>query len=101
MDYLVCRIAGRQYMVKAGQTIEVNKLKDEKTLEVDTVMLKKTGDKVEIGTPYLKEKVVFDVLGTIKKDKIRVAKFHAKANYRKVRGSRAQMTQIKLAAKSV
>ncbi len=97
MDYIVCQIAGRQYMVKPGQTIEVNKLSAEKTLEVETVLLKKEGDKIQVGTPFLKDKVTFEVLGTIKKDKIRVAKFHAKANYRKVRGSRAQMTQIRLA----
>lgn len=99
MDYLVCQIAGRQYMVKPGQIIEVNKLKAEKDLEVETVMLRKDGDKVQFGKPFLKEKAKFEILGTVQKEKIRVARFHAKANYRRVNGSRAQMTRIKLAAK--
>lgn len=101
MDYLVCQIAGRQYMVSPGQTIEVNKLKAVKTLEVDTVMLRKNGDKILFGKPFLKEKANFEILGTVKKDKIRVARFHAKANYRRVTGSRAQMTQIKLLEGSI
>lgn len=98
MNYFVCEIAGRQYVIKPGQTIEVNKLKEEKTLKVDRVLLKVDGDKVEFGAPYLKETVELEVLETIKKDKIRVAKYSPKANSRRVKGSRAQMTLVKLAA---
>ncbi len=105
MDYAVCQIAGRQYLVKPGQTIEVNKLtlplakgnlEEEKTLSCDKVLLIVSGDKVEVGTPFLKKNLDFEVLETVKMDKIRVAKFKSKSNYRRVTGSRAQMTRIKL-----
>ena len=53
-------------------------------------------DKVKLGKPYLDEKIKIKKLEDIKKKKIRVAKFHAKANYRKVTGSRKRMTKIVL-----
>lgn len=96
MDYVVCQISGRQYLIKPGQVTEVDKLADEKKLKVDTVLLSVSGDKVELGSPFLKKALEFEILGTIKKAKIRVAKFHAKANYRRVSGSRAQKTQIRM-----
>jgi len=37
-----------------------------------------------------------ECLGEKRGEKIRVAKFHAKANYRKVTGSRAKYTQVVL-----
>jgi large subunit ribosomal protein L21 len=96
MQYTVCQIGSRQYLIEPGKTFEVDLMDVEKTLKVDKVLLKVDGDKVEIGTPYLKETLELEVVGNIKKDKIRVAKFHAKANYRKVIGSRRQMTVLRL-----
>ncbi len=103
MNYAVCQIKGRQFIVKPNQIIEVDKLnlEDNKSLVVNEVLLMVDGDKVEVGSPFLKTPLTFDVLETIKKDKIRVAKFHAKANYRKVKGSRAQKTRIRLAGSEV
>lgn len=99
MNYAVCQIKGRQFIVKPNQIIEVDKLgiEESNTLVVNEVLLMVDGDKVEVGSPFLKTPLTFDVLETIKKDKIRVASFHAKANYRKVKGSRAQKTRIRLA----
>ena len=97
MQYSVVQIGSRQYLIEPGKTFEVDLLPVEKTLKVDKVLLKVDGDKVEVGMPYLKETLDLEVLGNIKKDKIRVAKFHAKANYRKVIGSRRQMTLLRLA----
>ncbi len=84
-------------MVKPGQIVEVDKLTtDEKQLVINEVLLMVNGDKVMIGTPYLKDSLTFDVLETIKKPKVRVASFHAKANYRKLKGTRPQKTQLRL-----
>ena len=97
MIYTVCQIKGRQYLIKPGQVFEVDKLPAElKTLQVEQVLLEVNDDKVEIGSPVLKKTLNFEVLETVKKPKIRVMKFHAKANYRKTTGSRAQKTRIKL-----
>lgn len=100
MDYAVCQIGARQYLIKPGQVIEVDKLPEEtKTLSVDKVMLMKENGKVEIGKPFLKQTLNFEVVGTIRKPKIRVATYKAKSNYRRVIGSRREVTKIKLAEK--
>ena len=97
MNYSVIQIGARQYKVEPGQTIEIDKLPEEaKTLVVEKILLKVDEDKVLLGKPYLNEKIELEVLGNIKKDKIRVAKYSAKANYRKVTGSRRQMTKVKV-----
>ncbi|MCL5783808.1 MAG: 50S ribosomal protein L21 [Patescibacteria group bacterium] len=98
MQYVICQIGARQYLVKPGQIIEVDKLSGEpKTLSVDKVMLLVEDGKVEIGKPFLKKVLDFEVLENIKKPKIRVATYKAKANYRRVKGSRREVSRIKLA----
>lgn len=102
MKFAILEISGKQYLVKPGQTFEVDKLgEDLKTLSVDKVLLIARDDKVEIGKPYLKEKIDFEVLDTIKKAKIRVATYKAKANYRRVKGFRRQVSRIKMAEEAV
>lgn len=98
MDYAIFEISGRQYLIKPGQTIEVDRLDENlKSLSVEKVLLIAEGDKVEIGKPYLKKTLDFEVVGTFRKPKVRVAKYKAKANYRKVIGQNREMTKIKLA----
>lgn len=97
MQYRIIQIGSRQYKIEPGQTIEIDKLPTEaKKLSVDKVLLKVDEKNIQIGTPYLKEKLELEVLGNIKKDKIRVATYKAKANYRRVIGQRRQMTKVKL-----
>ena len=102
MQYAVCEISGRQYTVKPEQTLEVDYLGDIKSLSVNKVLLMVDGEKIEVGTPYLKSTLEFEVMGDKKLAKVRVAKFHAKANYRKVKGQRRTVSIIKLSvSKSV
>lgn len=61
------------------------------------MLLASEKNKIEVGKPYLKTTLDFEVLGNVKKPKIRVATYKAKANYRKVIGQRRVVTKIKLA----
>lgn len=98
MQYAIFEINNRQYMVKPGQIVEVDRLpQGPKSLTVDKVLLLAEDGKVEIGAPYLKKTLNFTVLGDIKKVKIRVATYKAKANYRRVIGQRTVVTKIQLA----
>ncbi len=93
-DYTICEIAGKQYKLVPNKPIEVNWLGEAaKNIEASVLLLSE-GGKIKIGTPYLKEKLTLQCLGTTRANKIRVAKFHAKANYRRVSGSRAKKTEI-------
>ncbi|MEK7616819.1 MAG: 50S ribosomal protein L21 [Patescibacteria group bacterium] len=94
LDYAICEISGKQYRVFPNQPFIVDRLNDrEKKTEALVLMLAENG-KVKIGTPYLKEKLTLDIIEMVKGDKIRVAKFHAKANYRKVTGIRPRKTEL-------
>ncbi len=90
----VVNISGRQYKVEPKKQFNVDFLGDLKEFECSEVLLLASDKKTEIGTPFLKEKIVFDVLGSSKEKKIRVAKFHAKANTRKVTGSRRMISTL-------
>ncbi len=98
LDYAVCEISGKQYKVIPNKPLEVDFLGVDKNIEVSVLLLSENG-KIEIGTPYLKDKLTLEYLDTVKMDKIRVAKFHAKANYRRVSGMRTKKTKVVLKPK--
>mgnify|MGYP001619949812 FL=1 len=99
-DFAICEIGGKQYRLIPNEPFLVDFLKgEEKKIEVP-LLLHSEGGKVKIGTPFLKEKLTLEVLETVKTNKIRVAKFHAKANYRKVSGMRAKKTKVLYSVKS-
>lgn len=101
LDYAICEISGKQYKVIPNHPIEVDFLGvlDKETglakagVEVKLLILSEDG-KLKIGTPYLKEALDLKFLETVKSNKIRVAKFHAKANFRKVTGNRTKKARI-------
>lgn len=99
-DFAICQISGKQYKVLPNQPLEVDWLgEDLKKIDAEVLLLS-DGGKLKIGTPFLKEKLELDVLETTRGEKIRVAKFHAKANYRKVTGSRSRKSKIIHSVKS-
>ena len=74
----ICEISGKQYKISPNIPLEVDFL----------------GDEFQLGKPYLDKKIKLTCQGTVSKDKIRVAKYHSKANYRKVTGIRPKKTQV-------
>ena len=103
MDFAIIETGGKQYRVVPGEEVEVEKLETEKGKKVsfDKVLLVKNGEKIEIGMPYLKGKVIeAEVIDQKKGKKIRVARFKAKSRYRKVLGHRQRITQVKIGKKA-
>ncbi|MBI3109444.1 50S ribosomal protein L21 [Candidatus Daviesbacteria bacterium] len=90
IDYAVCEIAGKQYKVVPGQSLTVAG-----QLSAKVLLLAENG-KIKVGHPYLKENLNLKSLGEVKGEKVRVAKFHAKANYRKVTGYRKKFLKVVL-----
>jgi ribosomal protein L21 len=97
MDYAVCQIAGKQVIVEPGKEIVVPFLGEVTKFESDKVILISGKGKVSIGTPFLKEKLKFDVVGEFAQ-KSRVAFYKPKANHRKATGQNTRLTKIRLAA---
>jgi large subunit ribosomal protein L21 len=98
--YTICEISGKQYKLIPGTAVLVDLLdiaEDVKQVKVKA-LARSVEDKFEIGTPYLKDDVTLEVLGMARGEKIRVAKFHAKANFRRVNGHRSKLTRVMLKA---
>ena len=99
MEYAVVRSGGKQYKVSKGSVIEVDKLPDDvgKETILNDVLLLVSDKDVKIGNPKLANvKIRAKVLGQIKGEKIRVAKFKAKVRYRKVMGFRSRLTRLQI-----
>jgi large subunit ribosomal protein L21 len=99
MKYAVVTSGGKQYKVSEGQVLEVDRLQVEPGAEyvLENVLLTVDGEDIQIGAPYLTNvTVAAKVLEQVKGDKIRVAKFKAKARYRRVQGFRAQLTRLEI-----
>lgn len=98
MDYAVFRSGGKQYKVSKGSIIEVDRLNvvENKEIIFDDVLLWVSNNDTKIGTPKLKVKIKAKILGQIKGDKIRVAKFKAKVRYRRVMGFRPSLTRLQI-----
>lgn len=92
-NYAVCQIQGKQIKIVPNQPFEVDLLPETKDVEASILILSE-GGKVKVGSPFLKEKLNLKYLDNVRGEKIRVAKFHAKANFRKVKGYRSKKTKL-------
>ncbi|MBP6989405.1 50S ribosomal protein L21 [Candidatus Shapirobacteria bacterium] len=96
MKYAVIAISGTQYKVEENQTITVDKF-DPTIKSTDQVLLVVDDDKVKVGNPTVKgASVNFEVVKDFQGEKLRVSTFKAKSRYRKTRGFRAQLTDLKI-----
>ncbi|MBI1982072.1 MAG: 50S ribosomal protein L21 [Candidatus Levybacteria bacterium] len=99
MKYAVIRSGGKQYRVCEGDTIEVDKLSADKDKEIlfSEVLLFVHDGQIKIGTPLVSNvKVKGKIINHLKGKKIRVAKFKAKAKYRRAMGFRPSLTRIQI-----
>ena len=95
--YAIVQTGGKQYKVSAGQTIEVERLpgKEKGKVELDQVLLVSDGKKVAVGTPTVEgAKVVAEVVGNGKSDKVTVFKYKPKVRYRRMKGHRQPYTTL-------
>jgi large subunit ribosomal protein L21 len=87
---------GKQYIVAKDQVLELELLGDAKKLELDALLVI-DGDKVSVGAPFVDGvKVVAEVLGETKGDKIQVLKFKAKKRVKRLTGHRQHYAQVKI-----
>lgn len=96
----VIQTGGKQYLVKEGDVLRVEKLEEEdgKKLSFDALMTADAeGKDAKIGTPTVKgAKVDATVLRTAKGKKVMIIKFHAKTRYKRRNGHRQTFTELKI-----
>jgi len=99
--FAVIETGGKQYLIKTGDSLKIEKLPAEVGKEVvfDKVLLlaSEDGKDVKIGTPYL---AGISIAATVEEQgrskKIRVVKFKRKVRYKRVRGHRQDYTKVKV-----
>ncbi|MBU0540565.1 50S ribosomal protein L21 [Patescibacteria group bacterium] len=95
----VISTGGKQYVVKEGEELKVEKLEAEQGAQVSfEVMLvaEEDGSKVEIGSPFLDKKVTAEVMEQGRARKVSVVKFKPKVRYKKRVGHRQAYTKVKI-----
>lgn len=97
--YAIVATGGKQYRVKEGEKLRVEKLSAEagETVELDKVLMVGEGDDVKIGAPYLEgAKVTATVAANGRGDKVKIVKFNRRKHYRKQMGHRQSFTEIEI-----
>lgn len=100
--FAVIATGGKQYLVKTGDVLKIEKLPTEEGSKVvfDKVLLtaNEDGTGVKIGQPYLEGVTIEAVLEKQGKTRtLRVEKFKRKVRYHKVHGQRQRFSQVKIA----
>ena len=94
-------LQGHQYIVVEWDTLVGDKMtwKEGEKVDIDTVLLTfdDDGEKVSVGTPYVKGAVVSTkILKHQKGDKVKVFKFQGKKRYHRTRGFKPSQTVLSI-----
>jgi large subunit ribosomal protein L21 len=95
MTYAIIKVAGKQYRVREGERLLVDRLNEDEGATFAPTVLLVGGD----GGPQLEPKdgvVRAKVLGQTKGPKIRIGKYKKRTGYKRHTGFRASLTQIEI-----
>lgn len=93
----IIKTGGKQYKVKEGETIKIEKLPEDagKKVKFETLLIA-DNDNFSLGQPSLGEKVEGEVIKTAKGDKVTVVKYKNKIRYKRTLGHRQLFTAVKI-----
>jgi large subunit ribosomal protein L21 len=94
VTYAIIKLAGKQYRVREGERLLVDRLPEKDGATITPRVLLVGGD----GSPSLDPdtKVTARVVGEVKGPKIRIGKYKKRTGYRRHTGFRASLTQIEI-----
>jgi len=92
MKYAVVRIGNRQFRVKEGQQLTVDRFDG----QVDEVLLFVDGEDVRIGQPLVKNVKVKTKIVDEGYVKTEIRRFKAKSRYRRKKGHKQPVTTVKI-----
>ena len=102
MKYAIVQIGGKQYKIKTGDQLKVEKIERsgiaQDTIEFKDVLLvfNEDGKEVKIGRPTLEAKVLAKIIEEGRSKKVTVLKYKPKIRYRKKYGHRQPYTKIEI-----
>lgn len=96
--FAVIKTGGKQYTVRPGQTLRVEKLGTEKgPVAFTEVLLVSDEGSVKVGTPHVAgAKVEATILGEEKGKKLIIQKYKPKVRYRRKTGHRQTYAKVKI-----
>jgi len=94
VTYAIIKVAGKQYRVREGERLLVDRLAQDEGDTITPAVLLVGGD----GEPMLDPdvKVTATVLGAVKGPKVRIGKYKKRTGYRRHTGFRASLTRIQI-----
>jgi len=95
--FAVIQTGGKQYLVKPGESLKIEKIKAGKDGEVffDKVLLIVDGENIKLGKPYIEgAKVPAKIIEQGRGKKVIVVKYKQKTRYHKKAGHRQPYTKI-------
>jgi len=100
MTFSVIQTGGKQYKVKSGDRIKIEKIIGEykvgDKLSFENVLLDVDGENVKVGTPFTGNKIDAEITEIAKHDTVLVAKYKAKSRYFKKNGHRQPYFEVKI-----
>ncbi len=97
--YALVEYKGKQYKAEQGAVLTVDAIDAEKgtKIDIESVLLVSDGDKVTVGTPYVKgAKVQFVVEDSFRDKKVIVYKYKSKKDYHRTIGHRQHYTNVRV-----
>jgi large subunit ribosomal protein L21 len=97
--FAIIRTGGKQYKVSKDTHLKVEKLTAEKgsKIELDQILMVSSEGKTSIGEPLVSgAKVTAEIVDHIRDDKVIVFKKKRRANYRRTKGHRQDLTVIRI-----
>ncbi|QTQ11484.1 50S ribosomal protein L21 [Treponema parvum] len=97
--YALVEYMGKQFKAEKGAVLQVDKLDAEKgtAIDIDSVLLVSDGDKISVGSPYVKgAKVKIIVEDSFRDKKVLVLKYKSKKDYHRLIGHRQQYTNVRV-----
>jgi large subunit ribosomal protein L21 len=94
LTYAIIKVAGKQYRVREGERLLVDRLAQEDGATFSPTVLLVGGNDAPALDPDLK--VTAKVLGQVKGPKIRIGKYKKRTGYRRHTGFRSSLTQIEI-----
>lgn len=97
--FAVIKTGGKQYLVREGDSLKVEKLVDDegKEINIKEILLVSNGQDAEIGQPFLKDvSIKAKVVAQGKAKKVTIFKYKKRKGYHKKQGHRQKFTEIKI-----
>ena len=98
MSYAVFKTGGKQYRAGTGQILTIEKIEGDAGAKVTfaEVLLVGEGDNIKLGADIKDAKVIGEIVGQIKGEKLLAYRYKRRKGYHRTVGHRQKLTKVKV-----